>query len=37
MRDYVQIAIDYANDAIADKKHKKFCKLIRRVPCIHRD
>lgn len=29
MRDYVQIAIDYANEALGDKKRKKFCKLIR--------
>ncbi|OCG39733.1 terminase large subunit [Gilliamella sp. Bif1-4] len=29
MRDYVQIAIDYATDAIKDKKREKYCKLIR--------
>lgn len=29
MRDYVQIAVDYAKQAVADKKRKKFGKLIR--------
>ncbi len=29
MRNFVQIAIDYATDAINDKKRKTHCKLIR--------
>ena len=30
MRNFVQIAIDYATDAINDKKRKTHCKLIRK-------
>jgi len=33
-KDYVQIAIDYANEAIADTKHERFCKNI--VAAAHR-
>lgn len=29
MKDFVQIAVDYATEAIKDKKRNKYCKLIR--------